>query len=81
MTGVPRDVAEHTLNTYRSMEPIVQKKRSMAREWHEAVVWKLKTGAGRNTQRSQIPDLSGKPGCGEETRWLMGNVNIFKTFE
>jgi hypothetical protein len=40
MTGTPRDVVEHRLNTYRSVEPIVQKRRSMAPKQREAIVRK-----------------------------------------
>ena len=37
MVGVPREIAEHKLNTYRSIEPIVQKKRSMGPEKTKAM--------------------------------------------
>src|ERR1044071_8701446 len=37
MVGVPREIAEHRLNVYRSVEPIVQKKRSMGPEKTKAM--------------------------------------------
>ena len=37
MAGVPRHVAEHRLNNYKSMEPVVQKKRPLGAERNKAM--------------------------------------------
>lgn len=37
MIGVPRELAQHKLNTYRSVEPIAQKRRSMGAEKTQAM--------------------------------------------
>jgi hypothetical protein len=42
MTGIPWDLAEHRLNTYRGMPPIAQKKRSMGPERRAAIVSDVK---------------------------------------
>ena len=32
MVGVPRDIVEHKLSTYKSVQPVVQKKQTMGQE-------------------------------------------------
>ena len=54
MKGVPRNLAEHRLNTYKSVAPIAQKRRSMGAEktkaMNEQVSELLKAGIVRETQ-------------------------------
>ncbi|KAI3797126.1 hypothetical protein L1987_32378 [Smallanthus sonchifolius] len=38
MVGVPRDTAEHRLNTYKSREPVAQKRRHLGPERNQAVL-------------------------------------------
>ncbi|GJX33371.1 reverse transcriptase domain-containing protein [Tanacetum coccineum] len=73
MTGIPRAITEHSLDTYPHIEPKVQKKRSLAPDRMKVVIdevneW-LKADGAYN------PTWVCKSGASQEGRWELENVH------
>ncbi|GKD73641.1 reverse transcriptase domain-containing protein, partial [Tanacetum coccineum] len=77
MTGIPRVVTEHRLDTYPHIEPKVQKKRSLAPDKRKVVTDEVNEWLKEGT----IPFMGLQSRASKEGRWKLENIQMIKKDE